>query len=104
MTSISTTDPAAELVRRRYDRSAPFYDLEQALPERFIVSRLRRDLWSRGHAYAVRPASWKSASEPASTWPIIPTLATSRRLTSPSACLSERRLAPSAVAFPSISG
>jgi len=47
MTSISTTDTAAELVKRRYNRSAPFYDLEQALPERFFVGRLRRSLWSR---------------------------------------------------------
>lgn len=52
MISISTTEPAAELVRRRYNRSAPIYDLEQALAERFFVSRLRDELWSRVPAQA----------------------------------------------------
>lgn len=47
MTAILTPDPAVETVRKRYNRVAPFYDLEQAFGERLFVGRLRRQLWSR---------------------------------------------------------
>lgn len=47
MTAILTPDPAVETVRKRYNRVAPFYDLEQALGERLFFGRLRRELWSR---------------------------------------------------------
>src|SRR3990172_7168208 len=46
MTTIASADSAAETVRKRYDRVAPFYDLEQALGERLVFGRLRRDLWA----------------------------------------------------------
>ena len=46
MTTIARTDPAVEKVRKRYDRVAPFYDLEQALGERLFFGRLRRELWA----------------------------------------------------------
>ena len=47
MTTIASADSAAETVRKRYDRVAPFYDLEQALGERLVFGRLRRELWAR---------------------------------------------------------
>src|SRR3972149_11882671 len=47
MPPIAAPAPAAETVRKRYDRVAPFYDLEQALGERLFFGRLRRDLWAR---------------------------------------------------------
>jgi phosphatidylethanolamine/phosphatidyl-N-methylethanolamine N-methyltransferase len=47
MTTIATADRAAEAVRKRYDRVAPFYDLEQALGERLLFGRLRHELWAR---------------------------------------------------------
>ena len=47
MTAISTPDPAVETVRKRYNRVARFYDLEQALGECLVFGRLRRELWSR---------------------------------------------------------
>jgi len=40
-------DTATETARRRYDRVARTYDIEQALPERLGFGRLRRRLWSR---------------------------------------------------------
>ena len=46
MTTIASADSAAETVRKRYDRVAPFYDLEQALGERLFVDRLRHELWA----------------------------------------------------------
>ena len=46
MTTIARTDPAVEKVRKRYDRVAPFYDLEQALGERLFFGRLRQELWA----------------------------------------------------------
>src|SRR3990170_4366186 len=46
MTTIATTDPAVEKVRKRYDRVAPFYDLEQAFGERLFFGRLRHELWA----------------------------------------------------------
>ncbi len=48
MMTASTNTPtvASETVRRRYNRSARFYDTEQAMMER-VVGRWRRDLWSR---------------------------------------------------------
>src|SRR3990172_8549687 len=46
MTTIATTAPAVETVRKRYDRMAPFYDLEQALGERLFFGRLRPELWA----------------------------------------------------------
>lgn len=47
MTTAASVDPAAELVRKRYNRVARFYDLEQALGERLLFERLRRQLWER---------------------------------------------------------
>src|SRR3990172_1909024 len=47
MTTIASADSAAETVRKRYDRMAPFYDLEQALGERLVFGRLRHELWAR---------------------------------------------------------
>ena len=47
MTTIASADSAAETVRKRYDRVAPFYDLEQALGERLFFGRLRHELWAR---------------------------------------------------------
>ena len=47
MTTIVSADPAADTVRKRYNRVAPFYDLEQALGERLLFGRRRRDLWAR---------------------------------------------------------
>ena len=47
MTSAAAPDPAAETVRKRYNRAAPFYDLEQAFGERVFFRKLRRELWSR---------------------------------------------------------
>lgn len=44
--STNTPTAASETVRRRYNRSARFYDTEQAMMER-VVGRWRRDLWSR---------------------------------------------------------
>ncbi|GMV86066.1 MAG: ubiquinone/menaquinone biosynthesis methyltransferase [Dehalococcoidia bacterium] len=43
---MTTPTRASETVRRRYNRSARFYDREQAMMER-VASRWRRDLWSR---------------------------------------------------------
>ncbi len=40
-------ESATETARRRYDRVARTYDLEQALPDRFGLGRLRKSLWSR---------------------------------------------------------
>lgn len=36
-----------ETVRRRYDRAARFYDIEQAVGERLLLHSLRGDLWRR---------------------------------------------------------
>jgi len=47
MTAILTPDPAVETVRKRYNRVAPFYDLEQAFGERLFFRKVRRELWSR---------------------------------------------------------
>lgn len=47
MTAIITPDPAVETVRKRYNRVAPLYDLEQAFGERLFFRKLRRELWSR---------------------------------------------------------
>jgi ubiquinone/menaquinone biosynthesis C-methylase UbiE len=47
MTAILSPDPASETVRKRYNRVAPLYDLEQAFGERLFVKKLRRELWSR---------------------------------------------------------
>ena len=47
MTTIASADSAAETVRKRYDRVAAFYDLEQALGERLLFGRLRQELWTR---------------------------------------------------------
>lgn len=41
-----SANAATDLVRRRYNRAARFYDLEQALMERGLVGRLRRQLWA----------------------------------------------------------
>lgn len=41
----SATDPA-EIVRRRYNRAARFYDREQAMMDR-VAGRWRRELWSK---------------------------------------------------------
>ena len=46
MTTIVSADPAADTVRKRYNRVAPFYDLEQAPGERLFVGRLRHELWA----------------------------------------------------------
>lgn len=43
---MTTPTQASETVRRRYNRSARFYDREQAMMER-VAGRCRRDLWSR---------------------------------------------------------
>ncbi len=47
MTAVVSPDRAAATVRKRYNRVAPFYDVEQALGERLFFGRLRRDLWAR---------------------------------------------------------
>jgi ubiquinone/menaquinone biosynthesis C-methylase UbiE len=52
MNGILAPDPAVETVRKRYNRVAPLYDLEQAFGERLFFGRLRRDLWARVPASA----------------------------------------------------
>jgi len=43
---MNTATGASETVRRRYNRSARFYDTEQKMMER-VAGRWRRELWSR---------------------------------------------------------
>ncbi len=43
---MTTPTAATETVRRRYNRSARFYDTEQKMMER-VAGRWRRELWSR---------------------------------------------------------
>src|SRR3972149_1734918 len=47
MTTALSVDPAADVVRKRYNRAARFYDLEQAVGERLLFGRLRKQLWER---------------------------------------------------------
>lgn len=47
MNAAVNLDSAADTVRKRYNRAAPFYDLEQAFGERLFFRKLRRELWSR---------------------------------------------------------
>lgn len=43
-------DSATETTRQRYNRSASFYDVGQAVGERFVLRRLRERLWARAPA------------------------------------------------------
>ncbi len=40
-------DRATEVVRKRYDRSAPLYDLMEGFAERLSFGKLRKELWSK---------------------------------------------------------
>ncbi len=42
--------PDTQRTRRRYNRAARFYDLHQAIAERLIFRRLRRQLWAKAPA------------------------------------------------------
>jgi ubiquinone/menaquinone biosynthesis C-methylase UbiE len=46
-TEMKTGDNATEIARRRWNRTAVFYDLMMALVERLRLGRYRRLLWSR---------------------------------------------------------
>jgi ubiquinone/menaquinone biosynthesis C-methylase UbiE len=41
---------ATETARKRYNRAARFYDVEQAIGERLVFRRLRRQLWAKAPA------------------------------------------------------
>jgi len=44
------TSSATEIARKRYNRAARFYDVEQALGERLIFRRLRTRFWTKAPA------------------------------------------------------
>jgi phosphatidylethanolamine/phosphatidyl-N-methylethanolamine N-methyltransferase len=50
MVTLNRPDHATEVARQRYDRSARFYDVGQAVGERFAFRRLRERLWTKAPA------------------------------------------------------
>ncbi|MBI5287591.1 MAG: class I SAM-dependent methyltransferase [Chloroflexi bacterium] len=50
MASTIHTTPETETARKRYNRAARFYDVEQAVGERLVFRRRRRRLWTKAPA------------------------------------------------------